>query len=94
MMLLFFQESRLGGEKPPPESLNLAAAAGLPFFPGLGAGGFFQRGAPPTDFQVRHSTVDSILASRPVAPGSILSVPKIFLEFLDIAEIYRQQCTA
>jgi hypothetical protein len=56
MTKLFFfqQETRLVGEKQqqPPDSLNLAAAAGLPFFPGLGAGGFFQRGAPPTDFQV------------------------------------------
>ena len=38
-----------------------------------------------------HSTVDIILASRPAAPGSILSVPKIFLEkILDVVEIYRQ----
>ena len=38
-----------------------------------------------------HSTVDSILASRPAAPGSILSVPKIFAEILDVVEIYRQR---
>ena len=48
-----------------------------------------------------HSTMDSILALYPAAPGSILGVPKIFsdfiflgLEFLDVVEIYRQQCTA
>ena len=35
-----------------------------------------------------------ILASCPVALGSILSVPNIFFKFLDAAEIYRQQCTA
>ena len=29
-----------------------------------------------------------------VAPGSILNVPKTFFEFLDVADIYRQQCTA
>ena len=40
-----------------------------------------------------HGTEDSILASWLVAQGSILSVPKIFSEFLDVAEIYRQQCT-
>jgi len=46
------QETRLS-EKQSSESLSVAAAAaGLPFFPGLGPGGFFQRGAPPTDFQV------------------------------------------
>ena len=39
----------------------------------------------------RHSTVDSILTSRPADPGSILGVPKIFtLEILDVVEIYRQ----
>ena len=42
-----------------------------------------------------HSTVNSILASRPRAPGSILGVPKIFSEIisrkiLDVIEIYRQ----
>ena len=37
------------------------------------------------------STVDSILASRPAAPGSILGVPKIFSEILDVVEIYRQR---
>ena len=38
-----------------------------------------------------HSTVDSILASRPAAPGSILGVPKIFSDkILDVLEIYRQ----
>ena len=41
-----------------------------------------------------HSTVDSILATHPESSGLILSVPKIFLEFLDAAEIYQQQCTA
>ena len=40
-----------------------------------------------------HGTEDSILASCLVAQGSFLSVPKIFSEFLDVAEIYRQQCT-
>ena len=36
-----------------------------------------------------HGTVDSILASRPTAPGSILGVPKIFSEkILDVVEIY------
>ena len=39
------------------------------------------------------STVDDILSSCPSAPGSILSVSKFFPEFLDVAEIYRQQCT-
>ena len=44
-----------------------------------------------------HSTVDSILASHPAAPGSILGVPKIFSEIislgkiLDVVEIYRQR---
>ena len=39
-----------------------------------------------------HSTVDSILASRPAAPGSILGVPNIFSEkILDVVEIYRQR---
>ena len=33
--------------------------------------------------------MDSTLASHPAALGSILSVPKIFSEFLDVAEIYR-----
>ena len=42
-----------------------------------------------------HSTVDSILASRPAALGSILGVPKIFSEIisqkiLDVVEINRQ----
>ena len=41
-----------------------------------------------------HSTVECILTSHPAAPGSILSVPKIFSEFLDVTEIYRQQCSA
>ena len=41
-------------------------------------------------------TVDSILATRPAAPGSILGVPKIFSEIisqevLDVVEIYRQR---
>ena len=45
------QESRLN-DKPSPDGLGVPGAGpGLPFFPGLGAGGFFQRGAPPTDFQ-------------------------------------------
>ena len=36
--------------------------------------------------------MDSILASRPAAPGSIIGVPKIFSEkFLDVIEIYRQR---
>ena len=36
-----------------------------------------------------HSTVDSIIASRPAALGSILGVPKIFSEkILDVVEIY------
>ena len=35
---------------------------------------------------------DSILASRPAAPGSILGVPKIFSEkILDVVDIYRQR---
>ena len=35
-----------------------------------------------------HSTVDSILASHPAAPGSILGIPKIFSEkILDVVEI-------
>ena len=43
-----------------------------------------------------HSTVNSILASRPAAPGLILGVPKIFSEIisrkiLDVIEIYRQR---
>ena len=39
-----------------------------------------------------HSTVDSILASRPAAPVSILGVPKIFSEnILDVVEIYWQR---
>ena len=38
--------------------------------------------------------MDSILASRPSALGSILSVPKSFPDILDVAEIYQQQCTA
>ena len=33
-----------------------------------------------------HSTTDSVLAPHPVAPGSILGVPKKFS--LDVAEIY------
>ena len=33
-----------------------------------------------------HSTMDSVLASHPAAPGSILGVPKKFS--LDVAEIY------
>ena len=38
-----------------------------------------------------HSTVDSILASRSAAPGSILGVPKIFSDIiLDVVQIYRQ----
>ena len=36
--------------------------------------------------------MDSILASHPAAPGSILGVPKIFSEkILDVVEIYRQR---
>ena len=31
--------------------------------------------------------MDSILASRPVDPGSIVSVPKIFSEHLHVAEL-------
>jgi len=42
------QETRVA-EKQSPEALAVAAA-GLPFFPGLGAG-FFSRGGPPPDFQ-------------------------------------------
>ena len=38
--------------------------------------------------------MDSNLASHPAALGSILSVPKTFSEFLDVVEIYQQQCTA
>ena len=38
--------------------------------------------------------VDSILASRPWVPGLLLSVPKIFSEFLVADEISRQECTA
>ena len=39
-----------------------------------------------------HSTVDSILASRPAALGSILGVPKIFSwKILDVVEIYQQR---
>ena len=39
-----------------------------------------------------HSIVDSILATRPVAPGSILGVPKIFSEkIIDVVEIYQQR---
>ena len=37
------------------------------------------------------------VAPHPAGPGSSLSVPKIFsekLEFLDVVEIYRLQCTA
>ena len=34
--------------------------------------------------------VDSILASHPAAPGSILGVPKIFSD-LDVVEIYQQR---
>jgi hypothetical protein len=30
-----------------------------------------------------HSTMDSTLASHPAAPGSILGVPKIFLEIIN-----------
>ena len=41
-----------------------------------------------------HSAMVCTLASHPVAPGSILSVPKVFSEFLDDVEIYRKQCTA
>ena len=37
-----------------------------------------------------HSTVDSILASLPAAPGSILGIPKIFSD-LDVVEIYQQR---
>ena len=42
-------------------------------------------------------TMDSGLTSYQAAPGLILGVPKIFLErldFLDVVEIYRLQCTA
>ena len=36
--------------------------------------------------------MDSILASRPAAPGLILGVPKIFSDkILDVIEIYRQR---
>ena len=43
-----------------------------------------------------HSTMDSVLALHPAAPGSILGVPKDFpMEIsFDVAEIYRQHCTA
>ena len=37
-----------------------------------------------------NSTVDSILASHPAAPGLILGIPKIFSD-LDVVEIYRQR---
>ena len=33
-----------------------------------------------------HSTVDSILASHPAAPGSILGVPKIFSEIISLGK--------
>ena len=33
-----------------------------------------------------HSTMDSLLASHPVAPGLILNIPKKY--YLDVAEIY------
>ena len=45
-----------------------------------------------------HSTMDSVLASHPVAPCLILGVSKdLFLtenNYLDVAEINRQHCTA
>ena len=44
-----------------------------------------------------HSTMDSILALIPAAPGLVLGIPKIFLEkfeFLGVLEIDQQQCTA
>jgi hypothetical protein len=44
------QESGRLTDKQSPEGLVPGPPPGLPFFPGLGAGGFFQRGAPPTDF--------------------------------------------
>ena len=34
-----------------------------------------------------HGTIDSVLASHPAAPGSILGVPKKISSF-DVAEIY------
>ena len=42
----------------------------------------------------QHSSVDSILASHPAAPGLTLSVPNVLLEFLDVAETHREQSTA
>ena len=38
----------------------------------------------------------SVRTSHPAGPGSILGVSKIFFEFefLDVVEIYQQQCTA
>ena len=42
-----------------------------------------------------HSTLDRVLTSYPAALGSILGIPNIFsekFEFLDVVEIYRQQC--
>ena len=50
-----------------------------------------QKPKDPKKGRMYHATVDSI---RPAAPGSILNVPKMFFEFLDTAEIYRQQCIA
>ena len=43
-----------------------------------------------------HSTMDSVLALHPAAPGLILGVPEDFpMEIsFDVAEIYQQQCTA
>ena len=45
-----------------------------------------------------HSTMDSVLDSHPVAPGSILGVSEdLFLteiNSLNVAEINRQHCTA
>ena len=42
--------------------------------------------------------MDSVLASHPAAPGSILAIPEdLFLteiNYLDVAEINRQHCTA
>ena len=37
-----------------------------------------------------HSTIGSALALHPVAPGSILGIPKNFS--LDVEEIYWQHC--
>ena len=54
--------------------VHCISVSGIKYRLSLGGGG------------LRHSTMDSLLASHPAAPGSILSVPKNFA--LDVAEIY------